>query len=131
MFWNKQIDKPFGTFFIEEEEDYRIDVYDTKERWLSKLEFETDEERIGIVNFFDRVTSLKALLAYIGIEYVAIIEGIEDAVNFAYEEGYLDECEEPEALYDNEWVNFIGNSVIFIEENALEMLHYTFIDKED
>lgn len=116
MFWNKEIKKKFGTFYIEEEEEGRIDIYDSKERWLSKLEFETDEERIGIVNFFDKVVSLKALLAFIGIEYVAIIEGFEDAANFAYEEGYLDESEEPEALWDNEWVNVIGDSVIFVEE---------------
>ena len=84
---------------------------------MSYIEYETEEEKKEIIFYLETVNTLKGFLAHIGIEYVAIIEGIEDAVNFAYEEGYLDECEEPEALTDNEWVNFIGNSVIFIEEN--------------
>ena len=119
MFWNKEITRPFGKFFIEEEEedDGRIDIYDSHERWMSYIEYETEEEKKEIIFYLETVNTLKGFLAHIGIEYVAIIEGIEDAVNFAYEEGYLDECEEPEALTDNEWVNFIGNSVIFIEEN--------------
>lgn len=119
MFWNREITRPFGKFFIEEEkeDDGRIDIYDSHERWMSYIDYETEEEKKEIIFYLETVKTLKAFLAHIGIEYQDIIEGFDDAVNYAYENGYLDECDEAVALFDNDWVNVIGDSIIFILEN--------------
>lgn len=116
MFWNREFDKPFGTFFVEEEEEGRIDVYDSKERWVSYTNYDGDADKNEILNDLADIMTLKGLLNYLGLEYYDIIKGFEDAVNYARNEGYLDENDEPDTLYDNEWVNVFGDSYVFLIE---------------
>ena len=120
LIWDEDIIRPFGKFSIEISvgggEEGTIDIYDGKDKWMATMRFEGEAERLGIIRNLNNAKTVKRLLAYTGVEYDAIIEGFNDAINYAYENGYLDESDESLALLDNDWVNFVGDFIIFVKD---------------
>lgn len=111
-----KIEKDFGTFYVRDFVGARIDIYDSRDEWLAHLDYDYNEDyKNSILHFIDNVKTLEGLLYYFEVEYYDIVEGFDNAVKYAYENGYLNEGDSPETLY-NECVGFIGDSVIFLME---------------
>lgn len=118
MYFRRDYDKPFGTFSIEEEceENGIIEVYDSERKYLATVKCQSgSNERAEILNFFNDVKSLEEFLDFIKVPVNEIFTKYTDAEKFAIENEYILPNDIPLAMEENDWINFIGKYIIFVD----------------
>lgn len=136
----KQIDTKCGTLYIEEwefdrhkpwqrEEEDRIKIFDSNERYLDYLSAELVEENAEYehitpqelldqhANKLASASTIEDLLDMLDVEYDFITTSIEALIIY-FEEAHDCDSEPPtkEEILNNEWVNKIGDYYIVVSE---------------
>ena len=118
----RKLETKFGTLYIEEPTDNRLDknryvIKDSEHRWFDYFSTETVEEGWDDYEDFyndlqkhlNKFKKLQSLLDYFGINYEAASTDWKDLLD------YID-GDTVEDVLSNEWVNKIGDYYILIAE---------------
>ena len=127
----KQINTKFGTLYIEEwefdhhkpwqrEEEDRVKIFDSNERYLDYFSADSIEENAGYDNITPQelldkyaselamIETIEEFLDELGIEYDLITKDRVEVVNY-----FVDDDSDIE---ENEWVNKIGDYYIVVSD---------------
>lgn len=117
----------YGTFYIEkigyQEEDERIKIYDSKQRYMDYFTMESIEETAkmnsispeeymsDIIHKIKYLNNIEELLDYLGIAWECMSTDWKDVANYLSPEN--PEKTEKDLL-ENEWVNVIGDYYVAV-----------------
>jgi hypothetical protein len=117
----------YGTFYIEkigyQEEDERIKIYDSKQRYMDYFNIEhvedvaeincisPEEYMADIIHKIKYLNNIEELLDYLGIAWECMSTDWKDVANYLS----LENPEKTEKdLLENEWVNVIGDYYVAV-----------------